>query len=96
MKLPSIQKNTCGEERTRTDNLLLAKQTHRQLCYFPKISVSRAGVEPAAHSLEGCRSVQLSYREIFCHFTAIRKMILLAEPDLNQQPLHYQCSALTN
>ena len=50
-----------GGERTRTDDLLLAKQALSQLSYTPRRMVGQGGFEPPTSRLSSARSNQLSY-----------------------------------
>ena len=49
--------------RTRTANLLRARQALSQLSYSPAVGLS--GIEPPTSRLSGVRSNQLSYRPIY-------------------------------
>ena len=57
----------------RTGNSLISGQPHKNIKYALKrenvfrsvfIKVIRSGFEPETHSLEGCCSIQLSYRTL--------------------------------
>ena len=50
-----------GGERSRTDDLLLAKQALSQLSYTPRRMVGQGGFEPPTSRLSSARSNQLSY-----------------------------------
>ena len=55
-----------GDGRTRTGDILLAKQALYQLSYAPKRGlVGLTGIEPVTSSLSGTRSNQLSYKPGF-------------------------------
>ena len=61
--LVSINRQTGGASRDRTDDPLLAKQVLSQLSYGPKcVVVGLGGLEPPASPLSGVRSNHLSYR----------------------------------
>lgn len=51
--------------------------------------VSRLGLEPRTHSLEGCCSIQLNYRDVFCRCIPTRTR---TEDPRIKSPLLYQLS----
>src|SRR5204863_1767361 len=65
---PARRAHSCGEDGTRTRDLLLAKQALYQLSYFPApvrpssaLAVRVPGFEPGTSALSELRSSQLSY-----------------------------------
>jgi hypothetical protein len=72
-----------GDDRSRTCDILLAKQALYQLSYIPELIIALvglAGLEPATSSLSVTRSNQLSYKPaeglIWGQLTSVFKHII--------------------